>query len=125
MYVYATKMHETLRYVLDLPICPVFSGLFVSNETWAAIPERYKPELLGALRKTEQTFLAVQKNNDAQYLKLMADSGATLTKLTPAQVAYWDSTLKADARRMAQSSSSVIDLAFQDRIMTALEAYRK
>jgi TRAP-type C4-dicarboxylate transport system substrate-binding protein len=125
MYIYATKMHETLRYLLDLPICPVFSGLFVSNETWAAIPERYKPELLAALRKTEQTFLAVSKNNDGQYLKLMADSGVTLTKLSPAQKAYWESTLKADAQRMAHSNSSVIDLAFQQRIMAALDTYRK
>jgi TRAP-type C4-dicarboxylate transport system substrate-binding protein len=125
MYVYATKMHETLRYILDLPICPVFSGLFVSNDTWNSIPERYKPALLAELRKTEETFLAVQKNNDSQYLKLLEDSGVTLTKLTPAQKDYWGTTLKADARRMAESSSSVIDLAFQERIMAALDEYRK
>jgi TRAP-type C4-dicarboxylate transport system substrate-binding protein len=125
MYLYATKMHETLRYVLDLPICPVFSALFLSNDTWNAIPERYKPELLAELRKTEDTFLAVQKNNDSQYLKLMADAGVTLTKLTPEQLNHWETTLKADARRMAESGSSVIDLVFQERIMAALDAYRK
>jgi TRAP-type C4-dicarboxylate transport system substrate-binding protein len=125
MYVYATKMYETLRYVLNLPICPVFSGLFVSNDTWDSIPERYKPALIAELRKTEETFLAVQKNNDAQYLELLEKSGATLTKLTPAQVAYWETTLKDDARRMAESGSSVIDLDFQKRIMAALDEYRK
>jgi TRAP-type C4-dicarboxylate transport system substrate-binding protein len=125
MYLYATKMHETLRYVLDLPICPVFSGLFVSNDTWNAIPERYKPALLAELRRTEETFLAVQKNNDSQYLKLMEDSGVTLTKLTPAQVSYWETTLKEDARRMAESGNSVINLEFQKRIMDALDEYRK
>jgi TRAP-type C4-dicarboxylate transport system substrate-binding protein len=103
----------------------VFSGLFISNETWDAIPERYKPGLIAELRKTEETFLAVQRNNDSQYLKHMEDAGVSLTKLTPAQVASWETTLKADARRMAESDSSVIDLAFQERIMAALEEYRK
>jgi TRAP-type C4-dicarboxylate transport system substrate-binding protein len=125
MYVYATKMYESLKYTLNLPICPVLSAFFVSDEVWNAIPNQYKAAMLAELQKTKDNFVAVQKDTDAQYLKQMSDGGVTLVNLNDAQYAHWESTLQADARRMAQSESSVIDLAFQNRIMTALEEIRR
>jgi TRAP-type C4-dicarboxylate transport system substrate-binding protein len=124
MYVYATKMYESLRYVLDVPICPVFSAFVLSNDAWAAIPAKYKPLLLEKLRDTERNFVAVQKNNDAEYLGLLEQGGARLVKLSPDQRAYWEKVLTEDARRMAEAGDSIIDRAFQERLFDALGKYR-
>jgi TRAP-type C4-dicarboxylate transport system substrate-binding protein len=124
MYTYATKYHETLKYLLDVPICPVFTSFVISDKVWASIPATYKQQLIDSARRAESIFSTMQDENDRHYINLMEKSGVTLVKLSDSQRAIWEQELTNDARRMAANGSTVIDQDFYNRITAALTEYR-
>jgi TRAP-type C4-dicarboxylate transport system substrate-binding protein len=125
MFTYATKMHETLRYILDVPICPVIAAFVVSKSTWDAIPEKYRGSLVEEVHRSEQKFTVVQRTSDAEYLELMEKSGSTRVKLNSAQLAHWEQVLSEDAKRMAGTENAIINREFLDKIQAALDEYRR
>jgi TRAP-type C4-dicarboxylate transport system substrate-binding protein len=124
MFTYATKWYESLKYILDVPICPVFSAFIVSDSVWDSIPATYTQQLIDAVHKSEAIFNTMQSENDRHYIELMEKSGVTRIKLSDTQRASWEQELTNDAKRMAANGSSVIDQDFYNRISTALTEYR-
>jgi TRAP-type C4-dicarboxylate transport system substrate-binding protein len=124
MYTYATKFHESLPFVLDVPICPILAAFVISENTWNAIPESYKPQMLEAVRKSQQVFMDVQRETDSKYLDLMEKAGVTRIRPAAGELAHWEEVLKGDARKMADVGSTVVDRDLYYRIESALEGYR-
>jgi TRAP-type C4-dicarboxylate transport system substrate-binding protein len=124
MYTYATKYHETLKYLLDVPICPVFTAFVISDTAWNAVPATYKQQLIDSAKRAESVFSTMQEETDRHYIDLMEKSGVTLVKLSAAQRALWEQELTSDAQRMAANGSTVIDRDFYNRITAALTEYR-
>lgn len=124
MYAYAARYYESLPYMLDLPICPVMSAFVVSKAAWDAVPDKYKPELMAAVRQAESKFITVQQESDNEYLQLMEEAGATRVSLTPEQIKVWEDTLGKDAEKMSQVKNSIIDLEFYQKMTAVLEKYR-
>jgi TRAP-type C4-dicarboxylate transport system substrate-binding protein len=124
MFAYATKWYESLKYILDVPICPVFSAFIVSDSVWASIPAAYKQQLIAEVQKSEAIFNTMQSENDRHYIELMEKGGVTRVTLSDSQRAAWEQELTNDAKRMAANGSSVIDQDFYNRISAALTEYR-
>jgi TRAP-type C4-dicarboxylate transport system substrate-binding protein len=124
MFVYATKYYESLKYVLDAPICPVFSVFVISNSVWDTIPASYKPQLIKEVEKSQSLFAKMQIETDEHYLDLMEKAGLTRIRLTDSQRALWERELAGDAQRMAANGSTVIDQTFLNQITAALTEYR-
>jgi TRAP-type C4-dicarboxylate transport system substrate-binding protein len=124
MFVYATKYYESLKYVLDTPICPVFSVFVISDTVWDAIPASYKPQLIKEVDKSQSLFAKMQIENDEHYLDLMEKAGLTRIRLSDSQRALWERELAGDAQRMAANGSTVIDQTFLNQITAALTEYR-
>jgi TRAP-type C4-dicarboxylate transport system substrate-binding protein len=124
MYTYATKYYETLKYLLDVPICPVFTAFVISDAAWNAVPATYKQQLIDSAKRAESVFSTMQEETDRHYIDLMEKSGVTLVKLSAAQRALWEQELTSDAQRMAANGSTVIDRDFYNRITAALTEYR-
>lgn len=124
MYAYATQYYTGLPYVIEAPIAPIMSGFVISNSTWDSIPEKYKPELLESLRRTEAKFISVQQETDREYLEKMESEGNTLIKLTDDELLLWENTLQGDANKMAAKADSVVDADFYKTIVDLLEEYR-
>ncbi|MDR3283792.1 MAG: TRAP transporter substrate-binding protein DctP [Treponema sp.] len=122
MYTYATKFYESLPYILDVPICPILAAFVISENTWNAIPESYKLRMREAVKKSQQVFMDVQRETDKQYLDLMEKAGVTRVK--PVGLAHWEDVLQGDARKMADTGSTVINRDSYYRIESALEEYR-
>ncbi len=124
MYAYATQYYTELPYVIDVPLNPIMSAFVVSTETWDAIPDEYKPELLESLRETEEKFISVQQNSDREYLNKMQEEGSTLITLTDAELQDWETTLRGDAEKMTTIRDGVIDGDFYNEVVRLLNDYR-
>jgi TRAP-type C4-dicarboxylate transport system substrate-binding protein len=122
MYTYALKYHETLRYIIDTPICPVLAAFVMSEKVWNGLPN--KPQLLEAVKKAEQVFIDVQREKDAEYLDLMEKDGVTRIKFSPGELAHWEEVLAGDARRMAEVGNTIVNADFYNRVSAALNEYR-
>ncbi len=124
MYAYAAQYYTVLPYVVDIPLNPIMSAFVISNDTWNAIPDQYKPELLASIKKTAEKFVTVAEQSDREYLDKMDSEGNTLIKLTDSEVALWETTLRSDAEKMVQMSDPVVDEDFYNKIVTLLEEFR-
>ncbi len=125
MYAYATQYYTELPYIIDIPLNPIMSAFVISNETWAAIPDKYKPELLESLKKAENKFISVQQSLDREYLEKMESEGNILVQLNDAEILDWENTLRGDAEKMATLEDGVIDRDFYNEMTAILEEYRK
>lgn len=125
MYTYAMKYHETLRYVLDLPICPVFTAFIMSEPVWDSFSAPYRTQLLEAVKKSERVFSSMQQETDERYLTLMEQSGVTRAVPTAAELAAWEKSFTEDAQKMLDGNNAILDRAFYRRILALLAEYRK
>jgi TRAP-type C4-dicarboxylate transport system substrate-binding protein len=124
LFGYVTRFYENLTYILDVPICPVFSAFVLSESVWNQVPAQYKPAMIEALRKAEKAFIDVQKETDRSTLDLMAKNGATLVKLTDAELAVWERVFADDVQRVSETGRSVIDKDLLAQTKKLLEEYR-
>ncbi|MDR3283793.1 MAG: TRAP transporter substrate-binding protein DctP [Treponema sp.] len=124
MYTYATQYHKSLPYILDVPLCPMFTAFVLSEKTWASIPEEYKDRFLEEVRKSMDVFIKTQDSIDRQYLELMQNEGVTLIKLSAAERAHWEQVLTGDAQKMIESGNTIFNQDFYNRITALLEEYR-
>ena len=124
MYGYATRFYENLSYILDVPICPVFSAFIVSESVWNQVPARYKPELMAAIKRSEQIFVNTQKETDRANLDLMAQKGAKLIKLSNDERAVWEKVFADDIQRVSETGKSVIDRQLLERTRRLVAEYR-
>ncbi len=124
MYAYAAQYYTGLPYVVDIPLNPIMSAFVISNETWASIPDEYKDELQASIRRAESKFISVQQQSDREYLQKIEDEGNTLIKLTDTEFDLWETTLRGDAEKMAETPGSVINGEFYNKVITLLTEYR-
>ncbi|GMO14968.1 MAG: TRAP transporter substrate-binding protein DctP [Treponemataceae bacterium] len=124
MYTYATKYYESLKYILDIPVSPIFMSFIVSKAFWDTVPENLKPQLLAAVRNTQKTFSTMQTQTDAQYIKLMEDAGLRRHKPNAQQMQQWEAGFAQDIQRILPQNT-VIDPALYNRISSLLAEYRK
>ncbi|MBQ9239424.1 MAG: TRAP transporter substrate-binding protein DctP [Treponema sp.] len=122
MYGYAGQFYKSLPYILDVPICPVMAAFVISEASWNAIPDAYKPALLAAMRAAEADFIAAQRSSDSEYLQRCVDGGSTLVKPNAAELRLMQETLERDAVAMIQTG--IMDQAFYDDIRAVLKRHR-
>lgn len=125
MYAYAAQYHKALPYIIETPLCPVMAAFVVSEKTWNAIPAHFKPELLAAVKRTEDKFVGVQAENDEKYMKMMESENAVRVELTADEKKRWEDVLTQDVRAMAADPSvSCIDFDFFKKISSELNRIR-
>lgn len=122
MYAYAGQFYKTTPYILDAPFCPVMAAFVISEKSWNEIPANYKAEMMKAVEKAEEKFIAAQKTSDKEYLERCVQGGCTLVKLTDSERAVMEKTLNADASAMIKTG--LMDQKFYDDIMAVLKKHR-
>lgn len=125
MYAYAAQYSKYAKYVLNLPVAPVMAGFVVNKQVWDSVPDKYKPALLESIRKTENVFVGVQQQNDAEYLKKIEEDGGVVVNLTQAEKQAFFDSMHDDAMRMTSSGEiKVINYPFFIEIEKLLKEYR-
>ncbi|MBQ9630703.1 MAG: TRAP transporter substrate-binding protein DctP [Treponema sp.] len=122
MYAYAGQFYKATPYILDAPFCPVMAAFVISEKSWNEIPSNYKQEMMKAVQKAEDKFVAAQKNADAEYLERCVQGGCTLVKLSESERTVMEKTLNSDAAAMIKTG--LMDQKFYDDIMALLRKHR-
>lgn len=124
MYAYAAQYSKNLKYVLDVPICPVMAAFVVSKKSWEAVPQKYHAVIKEIAARYENRFLSVQESMNTEYTEKMKQDGNTIVTLTDAERDVWVKSFNADIERIAKQNKSAVNFAFYQAIQKQLEEYR-
>lgn len=122
---YTLRLYKDVSYLLDARLCPVMAGFVVADESWALIPEQYKPAMLEAMNKTTKKLNAALENMEKEYIKQMQQDGLKIISLSPQQRKEWTKEFHADMQKVQKTIPSLINSEIYEKITKQLEALRK
>jgi TRAP-type C4-dicarboxylate transport system substrate-binding protein len=102
-------------------MAPFMGAIVMNRRTWNAIPDKYKPQLLEAVRKEESELNALVHQFEEDMIRLMEGYGLKVNQLTPEQEQLWYDEV---GRVMPTLVGSVFDKDIYNRIDTLLRNYR-
>ena len=91
----AMGMAELTPYMHDMPITPLYAGLFINNKTWKRIPDEYKEEMIKRTEAVLSDFYDKMKKIEDDALEVMKGQGLVITPATPENTALWAEKVKA------------------------------
>ena len=122
---YTLRLYKDVSYMLDARLCPVMAGFVMSDESWALIPEQYKPAMLEAMNKTTKKLNAALENMEKEYIKQMQQDGLKIISLNPQQRKEWTKEFHTDMQKVQKTIPSLLNAEIYEKITKELEAYRK
>ncbi len=122
---YTLRLYKDVSYLLDARLCPVMAGFVMADESWALIPEQYKPAMLEAMNKTTKKLNAALENMEKEYIKQMQQDGLKIISLSPQQRKEWTKEFHADMQKVQKTIPSLINSEIYEKITKQLEAFRK
>ena len=122
---YTLRLYKDVSYMLDARICPIMAGFVIADESWALIPDEYKPAMLEAMNKTTKKLNAALENMEMDYLKKMRQDGLKIISLNPQQRKEWTKEFHADMQKVQKTIPSLINSEIYEKITKQLEALRK
>ena len=122
---YTLRLYKDVSYMLDARICPVMAGFVMSEESWALIPDQYKPAMLEAMDKTTKKLNAALEDMEREYVKEMKQGGIKIISLNLQQKKEWTKEFHEDMKKVQKTLPNVINAEIYEKIITLLEAHRK
>ena len=122
---YTLRLYKDVSYLLDARICPVMAGFVMADESWALIPEQYKPAMLEAMNKTTKKLNAALENMEKEYIKQMQQDGLKIISLSPQQRKEWTKEFHADMQKVQKTIPGLLNAEIYEKITKQLEAFRK
>jgi len=105
----------------SINMAPFMGAIVINRRTWNAIPEKYKPQLLEAVKKAETELNALVRKFEEDMISLMESYGLKVNQLTPAQEQLWYDEV---GKVMPTLIGSVFDRNIYNRIEAILKNYR-
>ena len=124
MYAYAAQYTKSLPYVLDIPLCPVMAAFVVSKDTWAKIPEEWKPGLRQAVLDVGNRFDRAAGLDDAEYLKRFEQAGGIRVSLSDEEARAYEADFRQDVQQVYEAKNSVINKSMYDGIVQLMKKHR-
>ncbi|UTY31461.1 TRAP transporter substrate-binding protein DctP [Treponema putidum] len=122
---YTLRLHKDVSYILDARLCPIMAGFVIADESWALIPDEYKPAMLEAMDKTTKKLNAALEDMEKDYVKKMRQDGLKIISLNPQQRKEWTKEFNSDMQRVQKTIPGLINAEIYEKISAELEAYRK
>lgn len=122
---YTLRLYKDVSYMLDARLCPIMAGFVMSDESWALIPDQYKPAMLEAMNKTTKSLNAALEDMEREYVKEMKQGGIKIISLNPQQKKEWTKEFHEDMKKVQKTLPNIINAEIYEKITKQLEAYRK
>ena len=122
---YTLRLYKDVSYMLDARLCPIMAGFVIADESWALIPDEYKPAMLEAMNKTTKKLNAALEDMEMDYLKKMRQDGLNIISLNPQQKKEWTKEFYEDMKKVQRKMPNLINAEIYEKITEQLEAYRK
>jgi len=105
----------------SINMAPFMGAIVMNRRTWNAIPDKYKPQLLEAVKKEEMELNTLVRKFEEDMIRLMEGYGLKVNQLTPEQEQLWYDEV---GRVMPTLIGSVFDRNIYNRIEVILRNYR-
>ena len=125
MYAYVTGLSKNINYALDTKLSPIMAGLAISNESWAKIPDEYKPAMIDAVIRMKTRLDAALDASDRNYMESMKKEGVTPIAPTSAEIAVWETEFMKDMEKIEKNVPGTFDRTFYTEIRKLLAPGRK
>ena len=116
-----TQAFGLARNMASINIAPFLGAIVLNRRAWNSIPEKYKDQLIEAVRRRESELDPLVRKFEEDMIKIMADYGLKVNQLTPAQEQLWYDEI---GRAMPSLVGTVFDRGIYNRIEVKLREYR-
>ena len=85
----STQIFGLAKNMASINVAPFIGALVFNQRAWNAIPEKYKPQLIASVRKTEADLDKIVRVMESDMIKTMGNYGLKVNQLSPAQEQLW------------------------------------
>ncbi|ULQ59515.1 TRAP transporter substrate-binding protein DctP [Brucepastera parasyntrophica] len=124
MYAYVTGFSKAISYALDTKLCPVMAGFVISNESWAQVPDKYKPAMLEAVDKMRKRLDVSLDDADNYYIEKMEADGVTMIQPTAAELKQWEAEFDKDVENISKTIPGAVSVPLYHKIQETVKGLR-
>ena len=85
----STQIFGLAKNMASINVAPFIGALVFNQRAWNSIPDKYKPQLIAAVRKTEAELDKAVRAMESDMIKTMGNYGLKVNQLTPEQEQLW------------------------------------
>ena len=117
----STQLFALARNMASINVAPFMGAVILNQRAWRAIPDKFKPQMIEAVRKREAELDRTVRNFEEEMISTMGNYGLTVNQLNPAQEQLWYDEI---VRAMPSLLGSFVDKGIYNRIDAILKEYR-
>jgi len=117
----STQAFGLAKNMASLNIAPFLGGMIFNERTWRSIPDRYKPQMIDAVKKNEAKLDLEIRRLEDDMIKTMGNYGLKVNQLSPQQEQLWYDEI---GRAMPGLIGTLFDRDIYRRVETLLQNYR-
>jgi TRAP-type C4-dicarboxylate transport system substrate-binding protein len=116
-----TQIFGLAKNMASINVAPFMGAIIINRPTWRAIPEKYKAQMIEAVRREELELDKTVRKFEEDMIKTKGNYGLKVNHLTPAQEQLWYDEIE---RVMPGMVGTFIDRGFYNRIQVILREHR-
>jgi TRAP-type C4-dicarboxylate transport system substrate-binding protein len=109
------------KNMMSLNVAPFLGGMIFNQRAWRSIPDKYKPQMIDAVRRNEANLDLEVRRLEDDMIKTMGNYGLKVNRLSPQQEQLWYDEI---GRAMPGLIGTVFDRDIYRRIEAILQNYR-
>jgi len=117
----STQAFGLAKNMASLNVAPFLGGMIFNQRAWRSIPDKYKPQMIDAVRKNEAKLNLEIRRLEDDMIKTMGNYGLKVNQLSPQQEQLWYDEI---GRTMPGLIGTIFDRDVYRRIETILQNYR-
>jgi TRAP-type C4-dicarboxylate transport system substrate-binding protein len=117
----STQIFGLAKNMASINIAPFIGAVVFNRRSWRAIPEKYKPQMIAAVRKNEADLDKAIREMEDDMIKTMENYGLRVNQLSPQQEQLWYDEI---GKSMPSLIGSMFDRGVYGRIETILRNHR-
>jgi TRAP-type C4-dicarboxylate transport system substrate-binding protein len=109
------------KNMASINIAPFIGAVLIDRDVWRRIPNKYKPQLIEAVKKSEAELDREIRKFEADMVKTMGNYGLVINQLSPEQEQLWYDEI---GQVMPRLVGTLFDKKIYERSGTILQNHR-
>jgi TRAP-type C4-dicarboxylate transport system substrate-binding protein len=117
----STQAFGLAKNMASINVAPFLGGLIFTRRAWRSIPDKYKPEMINAVRRNEKKLDEEIRKLEDDMIKTLGNYGLKVNQLSPQQEQLWYDEI---GRAMPGLIGTLFDRNVYGRVEAVLQNYR-
>jgi len=117
----STQVFGLAKNMASINVAPFLGGVIFNQRAWRSIPDKYKPQMIEAVRKMEAKLDLEVRKLENDMITTMGNYGLKVNRLSPQQEQLWYEEI---GRAMPGLIGTLFDRDVYRRVETILQNYR-